>query len=488
MSEKRGRREKAMWFSEFLAPINCGLGCGATLDEVGASCGFDYGADDSMHVDFMERKGHLRLEGFASSESWRYFGDLVEAMYRKISSTPSKSPYALSIFTTDATLFADTDPESHVVAFDLFWKCVSTSIRTDAVSSINIIVVNATSAVQLMKAAQDYDSLALHDAFSNDALPSRLHIFQCINKIHQRIQDLSDGALKVKLEFINGAVDFQTLLQMWVRESFNQTYQSETDTSSVDGKIRFELPETIDGTMCSISLDLSYTILPSRIDSPSTMELVKDMKMVSSLSPASVEVLQAIPLQSVDSSLIYGVSMHARAGFENDLSQYNQMKMLVRQLWKYLSRNNVALILRVRGIAGEEEHDGYEITSKSGGCNQSRDQLFLLTSQVAVQKQSIYLNTEAKIASSKALEVIPDHQRKGEAPCNGILYRYATKNQILHFGNEDSGPKLEEEEEEEEGSAEANEYMDYIERSIDMLDSAGLNPFLVGVNLSCGMQ
>ena len=76
--------------------------------------------------------------------------------------------------------------------------------------------------------------------------------------------------------------------------------------------------------------------------------------------------------------------------------------------------------------------------------------------------------------SSSALDIIPDRHRKGESPCNGILYRYATKNQILHFGNEESDPG-----EEEENTEEVSEYADYIERSMDLLTSSGLNPFLV---------
>jgi hypothetical protein len=274
--------------------------------------------------------------------------------------------------------------------------------------------------------------------------------------------------VKINLEFMDGStVDFQTLLQMWMKESLTQTYQA-NDMGGVDGKLQFELPETIDGTMCSISLDLQYTILPDRINSHSTVELVKDMKMISAVSPTSVEVLQTVPLHSVDSSLIYGVPMYARPGLEHDLLQYNQMKILVRQLWKYLSRNDVALVLRVRRDL--QRKDVNEITSNNG---RSDDQLFLLTSQVAVQKQSIH-NPEMAQQSSSALDIHPDNQRKGESPCNGILYRYATKNQILHFGNEEPDSF------DEENTAEVGEFADYIERSMDMLTSNGLNPYLVG--------
>ena len=269
------------------------------------------------------------------------------------------------------------------------------------------------------------------------------------------------------------SVDFQTLLQMWTRESLAQTYQANSDIESIDGKLQFELPETIDGTMCSISLDLQYTILPDRLDSPSTMKLVQDMQLLSSLTANSVEVLQTVPLQSVDSSLIYGVPMYARPGLEHDLFQYNQMKILVRQLLKYLSENDVALVLRIRhGLHKDDQKRS--VTSRSR--NRLNDQLFLLTSQVAVQKQSIHMNTETCMQSSSAFEIEPDRHRKGEPPCNGILYRYATKDQILHFGNEESNSK----QEEDANSAEVSEYADYIERSMDMLTCTGLNPFLVG--------
>ena len=41
--------------------------------------------------------------------------------------------------------------------------------------------------------------------------------------------------------------------------------------------------------------------------------------------------------------------MSARAGLEDDASRYDEMLMLARQLWKYLSTNDIGLVLRVRG-------------------------------------------------------------------------------------------------------------------------------------------
>lgn len=69
-----GRRERTMWFSDFLTPINCGLGHVAALDEAGPSQ-FDYDTDESMQLDFMKRIGQTTLEGFTSSDSWNLFSD-----------------------------------------------------------------------------------------------------------------------------------------------------------------------------------------------------------------------------------------------------------------------------------------------------------------------------------------------------------------------------------------------------------------------------
>eukprot|EP00957_Ditylum_brightwellii_P160230 12198797-Ditylum_brightwellii.AAC.1 len=99
----------------------------------------------------------------------------------------------------------------------------------------------------------------------------------------------------------------------------------------------------MDGTQCSITLDLEYNVLPHRADSFATAALINDMKM---LSASNVEVVQLIPLPSVDASLIYGVPISARAGLEVDLIRYKEMQLLVRQLWKYLATNDVAVLMR----------------------------------------------------------------------------------------------------------------------------------------------
>lgn len=407
------------------------------------------------------------------------------------------SPRPITLFTTDANLFAtDMTSESHIHGLEQFWKRIYSSFQTNTVSSITIMIVETTSMMQMMKSLKSYDndvsSLNDYSMGTSSSFPNRLAVIQCVNDIRRRIGEMSRAQdfesttpINLQLEIMDGnSIAFQTLLQSWVKESFAQTYASYE--GGVQGRLSFDLPETLDGTMCQLSLDLQYTVLPRSINSLATKELVEDMQRISMLYPSCVEVVQTIPLSSVDSSLIYGVPMSARASLENDISRYNEMKVLARQLWVYLGRNDVALVLRTC----VDEYDDNVVEGRS------EDQLFLLVCEQAVQRQ-----TDA----SSALNIVPDKQGS-ESSCHGMLYRYATKSQLLRefhivsvvkcivfihvmhhfltqpvplstgFGNEDQ----KEEVEEEESMAGINEqYFDYIEQSLDTLISTSVNPLLM---------
>ena len=63
-----------------------------------------------------------------------------------------------------------------------------------------------------------------------------------------------------------------------------------------------------------------------------------------------------------------------------------------------------------------------------------------------------------------------------------MLYRYATQSQVLRFGNEDGLAQPEA----EEDDAVSEQYLDYIERSLDSIVSTGLNPLLMGGSILDG--
>ena len=333
------------------------------------------------------------------------------------------SPRPITLFTTDANLFAtDMTSEFHIHGLEQFWKRIYSSFQTNAVSSITIMIVETTSTMQMMKNLKRYDvdNSSLNDcSLETSSFPNRLAVIQCVNDIRRRIEEMSRAQdfesttpINLQLEIMDGnSIAFQSLLQSWVKESFAQTYASYE--GGVQGRLSFDLPETLDGTMCQLSLDLQYTVLPHSINSPATKELVGDMQRISMLSPSCVEVVQTIPLSSIDSSLIYGVPMSARASLENDISRYNEMKVLARQLWVYLGRNEVALVLRARDVDGDED-----VVKE-----RSEDQLFFLVCEQAVQRP-----TDA----SSALNIVPDKQgSESSSSCHGMLYRYATKSQLL---------------------------------------------------------
>ncbi len=307
------------------------------------------------------------------------------------------------------------------------------------------------------------------DATSNDDFRRSI---QCINEIRRNINELSQSMksssewifdewngkqlVNLQLEYIEGNnISFQTLQQKCIQGSFYETYPN------AHGRLSFDLPETIDGIMCSISLDLQYSTLPHSIDSNETLSLVKDMERISALPSSNVEVIQSIPLSNVDSAMIYGVPMTARAAIDDDLSRYNEMKMLSKQMWKYLSSNDIGLVLSVRF----EEDDGHD----GGRHPRSREELFLLVCEKAVEKPYVP-NIDSKYDRSEALGVTVATKHKSS--CHGILFRYSTSRQMLRFVNED-------EVEEDESTAEELQYQDYIERSIEMLATTGLNPLLL---------
>jgi len=529
------REERATWLSDLLAPINSGFG---GRNGTNGNNGLDTAMASSMSDATSNENSYSGPNGFAAGDSWSYFGDLVEAIEYKLScssNTDSNQARPITLFTTDANLFADIQSSAHIRGLEQFWKRIHTSAseRNTVISSVTIMIVEITSVMQMMKTIKSsyddsYNSATSMDEHNNGSManesnndsfdsssslliPNRLHVIQCVNDIRRRIHEFNrsqqellesssevmmTSTINVQLEFMEGnAVSFQSLLQTWVKESFTQTYASSSCTTStsdsacggggVQGRLSFDLPETLDGIMCSISLDLQYTILPHGIDSPATMGLVDDMRCISMLSSPSssstVEVIQTIPLSSVDSSLIYGVPMSARAGLENDISRYNEMQMLARQLWKYLSRNDVGLVLRVRpGSNSEDSNEGLGYHSSSSGGEQQ----FLLVCEEAVEEPpQALLDHDSNLDPSEALKVVPDkqHGRRGEAPCHGMLYRYATKSQILRFGNEEKRLGAAEEEEVNNNSNEemSDHYLDYIERSLDALVKTGLNPLLM---------
>jgi len=474
------------WLADILQPVNLGGRCNNNMLHVAD------GVDDiEMDDNRVLHRGIIPQNVFAAVDSWRYFGDLVIAVVesKKLSKlTSTIASRTIELFTTDANLFADVTSASHILGLESFWKriCSVFDKRNLKSTTITIIIVETTSAIERLNTIKKYHTSSV-SPFDNETTtpavhrPSRLDVMQCVSDIRRRITELSrrDASqynIQLDLEFIEGnSISFQFLLQTWVKDSFDQVYSS---TSAVDsgssggvrGRLTFDLPETLDGIMCSISLDLQYTVLPNCITSHATQGLVDEMRLLSKLpsSSLSAEVVQTVALSSVDSSLVYGIPMSARSSLDNDIHRCSEMKMLTRQLWTYLSKNDVALVLRVRpgGLTNVYHH--------------VEEQLFLLVCEEVVQTQPQALDHELNNLDPEAFEIVPANNcLRGKSPCNGVLYRYATKNQMLRFGNEDTRYDMVDGEETDM----SEHYIDIVERSLDTLIKTGLNPLLMDRNM-----
>ena len=301
----------------------------------------------------------------------------------------------------------------------------------------------------------------------------RIRVAECVRAIRHRMSVLSgadykrrntseDGSnccvpVDVSLEVIVcHPVSFHSLLRRWIRCVVSPP-------SEGGQRLRFDLPETLDGTQCSISLDLSPTVLPYRLDSYAAAGLAADVRW---LTFRPVEVVRIIPVPSVDASLIFGIPMSVRAAVESDLVQYKEMRLLVRQLWRYLGSSDLALLLRC-----------CTAPQLSGGGGRCMGGYF----DYHAEGQYCILMTEETLENeegSSLSNLIPKKGRRGHAPGNGILYRYAMSDQLLRDCDEGG-------EEEADGSdpdiAETGrQYFEYIEQSLECLDrSSGINPALV---------
>lgn len=383
--------------------------------------------------------------------------------------TIPQTPLELTIISNDVSLFTDTDSDSHQRAISRFWARVRVAFNNNIIRSVNIVVFETgVSGLELTnKNARNTAEVPTH----------QFKVAQCVRTIQKHVSMLSDKEyanngghlsrqgmpMNVEIEFLGfHPIMFQSLIRKWTTSIMSPV--------SGGGRIHFDLPETMDGTQCSVTLDLSYIILPHRVDSELTLGLVNDIKH---LGTSFVEVVQLVPLCSVDLSFIYGVPMRAKAGLEGDLLQYKEMQILVQQLWKYLGSNDLALVLRSTNDVGTEFD-----RPKSFGYHNNH-QLFLLIAEKVAEDTS-HTNEETTGMTSSSSH--PDASTAAQSSENGVLYRYVSQadcilqqspqNSIALGAAKDDGSNC------DDFNEQTQVYSDYLRRSLEFLDTAELNPFL----------
>jgi hypothetical protein len=161
------------------------------------------------------------------------------------------------------------------------------------------------------------------------------------------------------------------------------------------------------------------------------------------LHNASFRILKMISDSDIDLSLIYGIPFSAKPSSEGELQQFQEMRLLVQQLCKYLTTHQVAIVLQLEQPTNLQNCDG------KACLYHSDNQIFLLVAEEKYDKTS-------------------------PSP-NFVLFRYAhSSSQITYrYGSYDLGYP----QEDEISETEHDIYYNYIVRSLEYVDTSAINPF-----------
>lgn len=310
-----------------------------------------------------------------ATESWNRLEDLVNSILTETSKGSNSHPMDITIVTNDAAFFIDTDIDSHKSGTCHFWNRMRSRFNTNQIKSIHIVcfcigvdvlsldddfdptILSVSSTASYSSSIESLESSIMKPSTSSSdqkcKISNRFQVHICAQAIVKELASLSMQELSTSHHDTNNhrqvsknpmditfsfhnchMIQFENLLRKWTHDSFS--------TFCPKGRISFDLPETHDGTQCSVTLDLSYQMLPFQMNSLATDALVEDMKMISN---STFSVIQLVPLDQVDLSLIYGVPFVAQAGLEGDIEQYKEIQRVYNELLKYLLERDYGLVL-----------------------------------------------------------------------------------------------------------------------------------------------
>ena len=399
-----------------------------------------------------------------ASDSWRIFGDLIDAIVLESAMTMRRSkhqlPMDITIISNDVALFTDTNDERHKRGMTRLWERLKEKFESNQIRSVKFVVFltgidctlpadpaisSGTNTGSGSGSASGIDNYPSNNHFDDD-IPQRFKVAHCAKiiqghlsnllarelKRHSGMQNYRGSPIDVCLEGKDfHPLHFVDIARGWSREIIS--------SAAGTGCISFDLPETLNGTQCSVMLNLSYSILPYPVNSAATEGLVQNLR--SWTHSSYFEVIQLVPLDEVDMSLIYGVPITATAGLDGDLGQYREMQQLVSELWKHLASRDVAIVLRCM-----KESTFTPAKNKTFYGDDGHRKIFLLMAQISANERE-----KTNLASG-----------------NGMLYQFlSNSNQILETKTDVKG----------DGNI-CDEYTDLIKCSLDMLDKTGLDPCL----------
>ena len=415
------------------------------------------------------------------------------------SATPSndlhEEPLRVVIFTKDTSSLLDTNQAAHQRGIDAFWENVLGDFANGKVQSIQIVVVMGDTMV--VRTTNERDDISISngvgygggedeenqqdheqeqgqgqenvdknstddnsDNTNTSSVDSNQSEMDSVEKLsgivktieyyiqtkieedfkanRSRIQfdtkSETCARMDISLTTVDNTVGFHSLCQKWSREMVAVIENNDRRLPT----LCFQLPETSDFDACEISFLASYKCMPFPLNSSLAKNLYADLEL---LSRAKVEVLQLVPIASIDASLIYGVAIGLKAALEDNEDEHQEKILLVQSLLKNLVAKDCALLIRSKGPDDE-----------GGLFHSSGSQYFLFIPEFVLSKD-------------------------GPASNNGVLHRMASIDHILDEANDMDALTLSHRQEEEDIPVDNNPFSEYIEASLDCLDCSPLNPW-----------
>jgi hypothetical protein len=396
----------------------------------------------------------------------------------------------VTIFTHDDMMFADaTNVEGHRKGVDKFFKTVHRLVQQKKLHSVQLIVMESNCNIRSSVARRvhqhhatssdesdgEEEDASIH-SHSRDMTEVKAQALTLLTNIQRQLQTLSASAaaasaagnstkhseqesvpavplstkVNVNVKVMECThVEYNSLARQWLR----------SDVGSV--QIKFDLPETIDGSICALMLDLEYKVFPCRLQSSEGQAMVNFARSLDTQRSAGVaagfdfDVVQLIQNENVDAGLIYGNAMVARAAVShheeidedadahaNAAAQQEEMKLLASQVWKWLRQQDCAMLLKATPIIANS-HEGQEeeelVTLSEEEEVLMEPQYFLLMSEAAEGPYSSGGNTSGALGS-----LFDDASTTTGGSCSsstGMLFRYAADDHLLLDGTEEDAER-----------------------------------------------
>lgn len=190
----------------------------------------------------------------------------------------------ITILSSELVFFADTDKQAHMAGFDLLVKRLSPSFANGQLDSLQIVLVSSGAV-----------------SFAQENGSHRESLIACIDSLRDKMEDLEyqhllstvqvstvEKRVQVYIEQIGSSdIDSLALARRWIRDSI----------CGHDHRVTIDLPETADGSQCSVTFDISYQLCPISLTSSYMNDLVADIECIAT---HGLKVVQRVPLGSLD--------------------------------------------------------------------------------------------------------------------------------------------------------------------------------------------